>query len=470
MRPPALIAVDEAHCISSWGHDFRPEYRQLAELLEGIDAPRMALTATATPRVADDIAEQLKLREPTRVLAPVHRSNLTLRCIPRQDRQQQIKTLLEARRGQCGIVYCRRRRDTEELAAQFAELGHRCAPFHAGLPTQRKAETLAGFMQDRIDVVFATIAFGMGIDRPDVRFVLHASMPGSLEAYVQEAGRAGRDGLPADCVLLYSGEDVRTARYFIDEEDPEPERRQSLEQALWSMVGYCRRPRCRHQQISEHFGQKLGACGEACDLCRGELKGMDSGDAIAIAEAVLELVDDTGQRFGRGHLAGILAGSKADKITRWRHHEHPLHGRLGGYSERALMQLIDQLEAQGLLRSGRQNGYPVILLGDASLDRDNPPLLMVADKKKKSRASKPKQTINLQPGDQGLYNALKAWRTELASSRDVPAYVIASDRSLKHLASNRPTSREELRAIHGFGAVKVEQLADELLPIIRASS
>jgi len=467
-RPPALVAIDEAHCISSWGHDFRPEYRQLADLLEPLQAPRMALTATATPKVADDIAQQLRLSEPLRVIAPVQRANLCLRALPRQDRRQQISELLQARQGQCGIVYCRRRKDTEELADYFAAQGHNCAPFHARLPAQQKAQTLAAFMQDRLNVVFATVAFGMGIDRPDVRFVVHAAMPSSIESYVQEAGRAGRDGAPADCILLHSGEDVRTSMFFIDQEDPDKARRQSLEKALWRMLDYARNPSCRHRQIAAHFGQELaggGNCGNACDVCRGEIETLDAGEALLIAELVVDCVHSTGQRFGRKHIAGLLAGSKAERIRKWRHEQHDLHGRLRRYGEKALIPLFDQLEAQGLLQTGEQGGYPVLEIGEKKIDPGQPPVLahQTLAAKKKTQAGG-----SLNDGDHALFSKLKAWRTELASARGVPAYVIASDRSLKHLASNRPTSREELRAIHGFGAVKVEALAEEILPLIRA--
>ncbi len=466
--PPALIAIDEAHCISSWGHDFRPEYRQLATLLDSLKAPRMALTATATPKVADDIAGQLRLDQPLRIIAPVQRANLCLRTLPRQDRRQQISDLLNTRRGQCGIVYCRRRKDTEELADYFAGQGHRCAPFHAGLPAEQKSQTLAAFMQDRLDLVFATVAFGMGIDRPDVRFVVHAAMPSSLEAYVQEAGRAGRDGAPADCILLHSGEDVRTAMFFIDEENPDQARRESLEKALWRMLDYARKPSCRHRQIAAHFGQELaggGNCGNACDVCRGEIETLDDDEALIVTELVIDCIRSTGQRFGRKHIAALLAGSKAERIRKWRHDQHALHGRLKGYGEKGLIPLFDQLEAQGFLQTGEQGGYPVLELGSATIDPSQAPVL--AHQKVVSRKqTQPKQV--LRDRDQALFDKLKAWRTALASSRGVPAYVIASDRSLKHLSVNRPTSREELRAIHGFGAVKVDQLAGEILPLIRA--
>ena len=473
-HPPALVAIDEAHCISSWGHDFRPEYRQLADLLQTLPAPRMALTATATPKVADDIVAQLRLRDPLRVIAPMQRSNLILRSLPRQNRGPQIAALVESRRGQCGIIYCRKRSDTLEIAADLVAQGHSCAAFHAGLPAAQKKETLTAFLQDRLDVVVATVAFGMGIDRPDVRFVVHAAMPSSLEAYVQEAGRAGRDGALADCILLHSGDDLRTTKFFIDKENPSQERRDSLEKALWNMVDYARHPSCRHRQISEHFGQSLeggGNCQKSCDVCLGELKTMPEVEAIAITSACLELINDLDpRRFGRGHIAAVLVGSKAAKILKWNHDKHRLHGALGGYAEKALMQLIDQLESQGYVFSGRSNGFPVLELGQTQLDSKHPPLLVLTPSKASKQRSTSSPQVALEQKDHSLFDVLKVWRREIASARGVPAYVIASDRSLKALASARPTSRSELHQIHGFGAVKVEALADEILPLIQAQA
>jgi ATP-dependent DNA helicase RecQ len=428
----------------------------------------MALTATATPQVADDICAQLQLSDPLRIIAPVHRSNLILRCLPRHDRRRQLDDLLSARRGQCGIVYCRSRRDTEEFASHFAAQGHRCAPFHARLSVATKNDTLTGFMQDRLDIVFATVAFGMGIDRPDVRFVIHAAMPGSLEAYVQECGRAGRDGLDADCILLHSGEDIRLAHHFIDEEDPPPDRRRSLETALRQITAYSRSPVCRHHQISDHFGQRLESddrCATSCDVCRGELEGLPAEQCLMIAEAVLELLYSLDRSFGRVHIAGLLAGSRNERIRKWRHDEHQLHGRLKAYGEKGVRSLIDQLESHGLVAGDRSAEYPVLGVGPQSLDHAAPPFLMVTSK----TAARPKAgQVPFSAADGALFERLKDWRRALAQARSVPAYRIVNDRSLKHLATIKPTSREELRAVHGFGAVKVEDFADELLPLFAA--
>lgn len=464
INPPTLVAVDEAHCISTWGHDFRPEYRQLSALLSRLDCTRMALTATATPKVADDICEQLQLRQPVRVLAPVHRANLNFSCQPRHELKSQLSLLLEERRGQCGIVYCRKRKQAEELASHFRQQGFNCEPFHAGLPPGQKQASLKRFLADDLDLVFATIAFGMGIDRPDVRFVIHAASPDSLEAYVQEAGRAGRDGLPADCILLFGQEEVGLAYFFMDKENPGPERRRSLETALKRVGQFARAPRCRHRQITEHFGQQLAEenCGASCDVCRGELDLIDDQEARGVVEAITGLTAELGGRFGRTHLAAILSGSKAERVRKWQHHRSGYHGSLKHYGERGCLELIDQLVTHELLASAEQNGFPVICLGEPC-GRDLPALSAPVRRRKRS-AKFPKGRLTT--SEQTVFEALRDWRRELAQDWGQPAYVVATDRSLEHLAKIRPTTRGELAAIHGFGAKKVDALSGSLLPKI----
>ena len=465
-RPPALVAVDEAHCISTWGHDFRPEYRQLATLLRDLPCPRMALTATATPKVAKDIAKQLELRQPEQVSAPVYRSNLIFRAQARRDLKAQLSQLLSERQGTCGIVYCRKRKQAEELAEYFAAQGINCAPFHAGLSGDLKRETLRRFLGDELDIVFATIAFGMGIDRPDVRFVVHAASPDSLEAYVQEAGRAGRDGLPADCILLFGQDEVGLAYFFMNKENPPPDRRRSLEQALKRMGQFARTPRCRHRQISEHFGQAIegGDCGSSCDVCRGETEVIEGPDAAAVVRVTTGLVAELGGRFGRGHLAGVLAGSKAERILKWRHQNSGFHGALKGYGEKGVVELIDQLVTHEVLASGEQNGFPVIQLGP-KVAVNCPPLAMPLAPRSRPR-SKSATKVSMSRLEETVFERLRDWRRELARSWGKPAYVVASDRSLTHLAKIRPTTVGELAAVHGFGAKKVEVLQGELLPLM----
>ena len=465
-NPPTLVAVDEAHCISTWGHDFRPEYRQLAALLRNLSCPRMALTATATPKVAEDIARQLDLRQPEQIRAPVYRSNLTFRAQARHDLKAQLRQLLGERRGMCGIVYCRKRKQAEELAAYFADQDINCAPFHAGLPSEVKRETLQRFLGDQLDVVFATVAFGMGIDRPDVRFVIHAASPDSLEAYVQEAGRAGRDGLPADCILLFGQDEVGLAYFFINKENPPPDRRRSLEQALKRMGQFARTPRCRHRQISEHFGQSIegGDCGTSCDVCRGETEVIQTNDAAIVARVATGLVAELGGRFGRGHLAGVLAGSKAERILKWRHQNSGFYGALNSYGEKGVIELIDQLMTHEVLITGEHNGYPVVQLGPVAAT-NCPPLSKPLTLRARSR-SKLRTKVSMSGIEQQIFERLRDWRRELAQSWGKPAYVVASDRSLTHLAKIRPTTVGELTAIHGFGVKKVESLQGELLPLM----
>jgi ATP-dependent DNA helicase RecQ len=468
-RPPALIAVDEAHCVSHWGHDFRPEYRQLATLFDRFSAPRLAVTATATPQVADDIIVQLGLRQTLPLIGHVDRPNLHLSCTPRADLKGQLAAFFEPRAGRCGIVYCPKRKETSELADHFAATGMRCAAYHAGLSPKVRAQVLTDFIQDRLDVVFATVAFGMGIDRPDVRFVVHTALPGSMEAYVQEAGRAGRDGLPSECLLLHSGDDLRLRRFFIEQDAPEPARRQSQEHALARLAHYAGTPRCRHHQIVDHFGQQLSDsnCG-ACDVCDGSIACLDPSDAAEVADAVCRAVTALDGRFGAGHVAAVLSGSKGEKVVRWQHDTLPVHGLLGAFTERQVRDWVHQLEQHGLVEVERSSGYPLLVRGATELDPSDPPLLgEVKATVRKSRTKQRSSATEIEPEHRPLFDHLRAWRAARAQERAMPAYVICTDRTLRHLASNRPTSAQELLGIHGIGAKKAEQIGDQLLEQIR---
>jgi ATP-dependent DNA helicase RecQ len=468
-RPPALIAVDEAHCVSHWGHDFRPEYRQLAALFDRFSAPRLAVTATATPQVADDIIAQLGLRQAVPLIGHVDRPNLHLSCTPRADLKTQLSAFFADRAGRCGIVYCPKRKETTELADHFAATGMRCAAYHAGLSPQVRGDVLTDFIQDRLDVVFATVAFGMGIDRPDVRYVVHTALPGSMEAYVQEAGRAGRDGLTSECVLLHSGDDLRLRRFFINQDNPEPARRQAQERALQRLAHYANTPRCRHHQIVDHFGQQLGSTNcAACDVCDGSTACLETELAGEVAQAVCLAVKALDGRFGAGQVAAILSGSNSDKVTRWKHENLPIHGRLSAYSERQVRDWIHQLEQHDVVEIDRGSGYPLLIRGTARLDLKAPPLLGEAKVSvRKKRSAQRSSATEVEPQHRPLFEHLRAWRALCAKERALPAYVICSDRTLRHLASNRPGSAHELLAIHGIGAKKAEQIGDDLLQQIR---
>ncbi|MEZ5974446.1 MAG: RecQ family ATP-dependent DNA helicase [Planctomycetota bacterium] len=313
----AAIAVDEAHCISHWGHDFRPEYRMLGELRRACpDLPLIALTATATPRVREDILLELSLKQPNLLVGNFDRPNLTYRMIPRQDLLRQIQEVLDRHPGEAGIVYALRRKDVDQLAVDLARKGHRVQPYHAGLDPDRRRQVQEDFLSERCDIVVATVAFGMGIDRPDVRFVVHASLPKGVEQYSQETGRAGRDGLPAECLMLYSGADFHGWRSLMERSATEAEMagqisaRDELDQGLERLSelwGFAASAQCRHRYLVEYFGGDYEGspegCG-ACDVCLGELQTVDG--AQVVAQKILSCVVRTGQRYGAAHVCDVL--------------------------------------------------------------------------------------------------------------------------------------------------------------------
>jgi len=337
------FAIDEAHCISHWGHDFRPEYRQLALLRERFpQASLHAFTATATPRVRDDIASQLGLRDPAVLVGTFDRPNLVYRIVPRTDRVAQTLAILGRHQGEASIVYCISRRETERLAAKLAAEGLLARPYHAGLTVKERHRTQDAFAKETIDVVVATVAFGMGIDRSDVRLVLHTALPKSLEAYQQETGRAGRDGLAAECVLLYSSADVFSwealVRKSAAESDLDEEEQESLVASqmhhLHAMRRYAQAARCRHAALSEYFGQSYPAksC-DACDVCLGETAGLP--DATVTAQKILSCVARVDQRFGVKHVCEVLRGAKTDAVIRNGHDRLSTYGLLDGLDQRA---------------------------------------------------------------------------------------------------------------------------------------
>ncbi|MFW5845443.1 MAG: RecQ family ATP-dependent DNA helicase, partial [Planctomycetota bacterium] len=317
-----LIAIDEAHCISHWGHDFRPEYRQLAPLLQRVaSVPRLALTATATPQVQDDICRMLELRRPARLVGHIDRPNLRYRCWPRRKAIEQILQVVREHPGEGGIVYAHTRRSTETLAEKLRARGCNAAAYHAGMRPDERALVQREFVAERIDVVCATIAFGMGIDRSNVRFVIHHNVPKSIEHYQQESGRAGRDGAPADCVLLASAGDMATQRALAAKDGPlEPDRMRAMEEQLRAIGRFAVAPVCRHELLCRHFGQEYAPPGQqgcgACDVCLGETDVLDAAQAETIARKILSGVWRCKNRFGTGHVIDLLRGADTEKIRR----------------------------------------------------------------------------------------------------------------------------------------------------------
>jgi ATP-dependent DNA helicase RecQ len=464
----AYIAIDEAHCISQWGHDFRPEYRQLGALRERFDGISLhAFTATATGRVRRDIAGQLQLRNPLELVGSFDRPNLLYRVLPRGGLKKQLQEILARHRGNAGIIYCSSRREVDALAAWLALANVRAVPYHAGLPDADRHRNQDAFINEHADVVVATVAFGMGIDRSDVRFVIHAGAPQSLEHYQQESGRAGRDGLEAECVLIYSGADFLKWRVMLERNGELTDARRSL---LRDIERYAAGVGCRHRHLVSYFGERYttNGCG-ACDYCLGELEAVS--DAVTIARKILSCVARVGQRFGAAHVANVLCGSVSEQVTGRGHQRLSTFGLLRGASVPEVRGYIEQLTAEGLLRQ-IDEPYPVLaltedgvaLLKDAAAFPDLP-LARQRQVPKQARGERRRATSPTVSGDvdQDLFDRLRAVRLRLARARNVPPYVIFHDTTLRELARVKPSSVEELSGIYGIGESKAARFGREFV-------
>jgi ATP-dependent DNA helicase RecQ len=470
-RPISFVAIDEAHCISQWGHDFRPEYRQLRQLRARLPAVSLhAFTATATARVRRDIVSELGLANALEIVGSFDRPNLLYRVLPRGGLKRQILDVLERHRGEAGIVYCTSRKDVDAHASWLAENGYRARPYHAGLDDRTRYDNQDAFLNEDIDIIVATVAFGMGIDRSDVRFVIHAGAPQSLEHYQQESGRAGRDGLQAECVLVYSAADFLKWRVMLERNGEMSEERRSL---LRDMERYAARVGCRHAHIVGYFGERYdrGGCG-ACDYCLGELEPID--DAVTLARKILSAVARVGQRFGTAHVTNVLRGSDAENIRSRRHDQLSTFGLLKEATTDEVRGYIDQLLAHGLLQQ-TDDDYPVLQLtasgalllknassgADLTLSRQRRPVKGV------TAARGPRDDGSWEGVDRALFERLRGMRLQLARARGVPPYVIFHDTTLRDLARRKPQSLDELHAVYGMGARKIELLGSAVLDAIR---
>jgi ATP-dependent DNA helicase RecQ len=468
------FAVDEAHCISQWGHDFRPEYRQLALLRDRFPSASIhAFTATATPQVRSDIARQLNLRDPVQLVGTFDRPNLVYRVVPRTDRIAQTLAILGRHRGEASIVYCISRKETEKLAARLAAEGLLARPYHAGLDAKERNKTQEAFTRETIDVVVATVAFGMGIDRSDVRLVLHTSLPKSLEAYQQETGRAGRDSLAAECVLLYSSADVFSweslVRKSAAESELEPEEQERLiasqMEHLLSMRRYAQAARCRHAALSEYFGQSYpaAACG-ACDVCLGETDSLP--DATVTAQKILSCVARVQERCGVRHVCEVLRGAKTDAVLRHRHDGLSTFGLLAAVDQRTAENLVHQLLDQELL-ARTAGDRPVVTLNERSWEvlRGTREVVLVEPRAGKAKASKA-DTDDWQGVDRDLFEQLRRWRRRIAEARGKPAWTILDDKALRTIARERPDSPAALLRCKGIGEKRLADFGAELLNLV----
>jgi ATP-dependent DNA helicase RecQ len=463
------FAIDEAHCISHWGHDFRPEYRRLAELKSRF--PRVsvqAYTATATERVRADIAAQLRLANPTLLVGTFDRPNLVYRVVPRVDARAQTLEVLRRHPSQAAIVYCISRNDTESMAAFLKANRLRAAFYHAGMEADERRRTQDAFASEETDVVAATVAFGMGIDRSDVRCVIHAAMPKSIEHYQQETGRAGRDGLEAECVLLYSAADVLRWESLIEKSALDAKEPAEVIAASHELLEHMRRlcsgVHCRHRKLSEYFGQAYSKpnC-EACDVCLNEVEGL--ADATVTAQKILSCVARAGERFGAAHIVDILMGANTERVRRWRHEELSTYGLLKDTDRKSLTNMLYQLIDDGLLDRSTDE-FPVLRLNDASREVLRGiravRLLQPKAKVKKTRFDEK----SWESVDSGLFETLRNLRREIANQRNVPAYVLFSDATLRDMARVRPGSPGALLAVRGVGERKLADLGQSFLEVI----
>jgi ATP-dependent DNA helicase RecQ len=469
-QPLSFVAIDEAHCISQWGHDFRPEYRQLATLRDrwpGIGVH--AFTATATARVRRDIVGQLGLRDPLELVGSFDRPNLVYRVLPRSTLKRQLQELLARHRGHAGIIYCQSRREVDALAAWLSEGGVRAVPYHAGLSDDLRHRHQDAFLNEDADVVVATVAFGMGIDRSDVRFVIHAGAPQSLEHYQQEAGRAGRDGLEAECVLITSGADFLKWRAMLEKNGEWSDARRAL---MRDMERYAASVGCRHRRLVQYFGEPYvrNDCA-ACDYCLGELEPV--ADAVTMARKILSAVARVDQRFGAAHITNVLRGSDTEQIRSRGHEALSVFGLLRDASVDEVRGYIDQLVARGLLRQ-TDDGYPVLQLTAEGLalmrDEHAVPHLALARQRKVEKDRAPKrsrvESESWDGVDRALFERLRALRLRLARERAVPPYVIFHDTTLRELARLKPLTVEALKHVYGVGVRKAEDLGQAVIDVI----
>jgi len=466
----SFVAIDEAHCISQWGHDFRPEYRQLVQLRERWPSAGMhAFTATATSRVRRDIVSQLGLRDPVELVGSFDRPNLVYRVLARGVLKRQLQEILARHGNEAGIVYCQSRREVDALAEWLAGAGVRAVPYHAGLDDVTRHRNQDDFINEEADVVVATVAFGMGIDRSDVRFVVHAGAPQSLEHYQQESGRAGRDGLEAECVLIYSAGDFMRWKTMFEQDGVFTEARRSL---LRDIERYAGSVGCRHRRLVGYFGETYTRddCG-ACDYCLGELEAVE--DPVTLARKVLSAVARLRGRFGAAHVTNVLRGSEAEAVRARGHDELSVFGLLREATVNEVRGYIDQLLAHGLLRQ-TDDQFPVLQLthdGVALIkDPEALPGLELA-RQKKPEKDRPRrrsrvETESWEGVDRDLFDRLRTLRLDLAHARGVPPYVIFHDTTLRELARLKPSTPDELQHVYGIGAKKAQDLGAVILAAI----
>lgn len=461
-----LLAVDEAHCVSQWGHDFRPDYLEIGRLREALGGVQIAaFTATADEETRSEIISKLFSSEPRQFLRGFDRPNLFLAFEPKNNPKRQITEFVAARPDQAGIVYCSSRRKTEDLAEHLRSKGVNALPYHAGLEASQRHTNQKRFSQEDAVVMTATIAFGMGVDKPDVRFVVHADLPKTMESYYQEIGRAGRDGLPADTLCLYGVDDIKLRRRQIDEGDAPDLRKRADHQRLNALLTLAEAALCRRQTLLGYFDEIADPCGH-CDLCKNPRQMFDATQA---SQKALSAMLRTGQIYGLEHLVSVLVGEETDRITSQKHNQLPTFGVGTEFDKSQWRSLFRQLYAAGYANvSIAQGSWQVcekarpVLRGEEVLKLRFPD--KQAERKRASARSAPIELSNV--ADQELLKALKVCRTDLARQQNVPAYVIFPDRTLIEMAQHRPGTLSDMVEINGVGAKKLERYGGEFLRVI----
>jgi len=458
-----FFVVDEAHCVSEWGHEFREDYRKLFLLKEQFPhIPIAAFTATATKAVEKDIASQLGLQNPKRVRGSLFRANLMIRSQHRiKDGRAQLMTFLSSHEGESGIIYTLSRRSTEAIASYLQSRGVEARPYHAGLPTEEKNSTYTDFVADKVQIVVATIAFGMGIDKSNIRFVVHMTLPKTVENFYQEIGRAGRDGVEAETLLLFSTADIVQQRSFIDALPETPYREHAYDK-LDRMVRFANEESCRHQSIALYFDDKIDPCGNRCDNCM--MPESSKLDITIAARKLLSAIYRTGQKFGLHYVVDVLRGSRDQRILENGHDTLSVYGIGEEYSKAQWLTIGDKLLEMGAVEIGEFRVYTLtafgieVLKGVHSIDLKEERLSV-----QKTVSKKIDLTAEY---DTNIFEKLRSLRTEIAEEKNIPPYIVFSDKTLKDLSVKLPESKEDMLAVHGIGEVKYERYGEQFLTLI----